>query len=106
MKCNADQCGQYVDFTEQMVMEQLMVGMADEETQRKLFTKPDITLAQAEKLVIAEEIGRLSQVDSKSVSGLSLYKQQQKEVKHSVGGKCRFCGMRAMERPGVRNPTN
>ena len=27
-----------------------------------------------------------------SVAGLSMYKQQQKEVKNSEGGKCRFCG--------------
>ena len=70
VKCMDEMCGKYVDFTEQMVMEQLMVGIADEESQRKLFTKPDITLAQAEKLVIAEEIGKLSQEDSRTVAGL------------------------------------
>ena len=32
VKCMDDLCGKYVDFTEQMVMEQLMVGMADEES--------------------------------------------------------------------------
>ena len=69
-----------------------MVGMADEESQRKLFTKPDITLAQAEKLVVAEEIGKLSQADSRSVNGLSLYKQQQKQNNAVSGKKCRFCG--------------
>ena len=43
-----------------MVLEQLTAGLADEETQRKLLMKPDISLKEAEKLVIAEETGKLS----------------------------------------------
>ena len=92
VKCGDEMCGKFVDFTDQMVLEQLMVGMVDEETQRKLFIKPNITLAQAEKLVVAEEIGKLSQEDSRTVSGLSLYKQQQKQVKAEPDKKCKFCG--------------
>ena len=67
VKCEDEMCGKMVDFTDQMVMEQLTVGLADEETQRKLFMKPEISLQEAEKLVIAEEIGKLSQEDSRSV---------------------------------------
>ena len=73
-------CGKDVDFTDQMVMEQLTVGLADEETQRKLFMKPEISLPEAEKLVIAEEIGKLSQQDSRSVQAMSNYQKQKKEV--------------------------
>ena len=81
-----------VDFTDQMVMEQLTVGLADEETQRKLFMKPEISLPEAEKLVIAEEIGKLSQVDSRSVQAVSNYQKQKQEVAGNVDKKCRFCG--------------
>ena len=66
-----------------MVLEQLITSLADEETQRKLFTKPEVTLAEAEQLVIAEEIGKLSQADSKSVSQ---YKKSRKCVKCSGWG--------------------
>ena len=54
--------------------------MADEEAQRKLFTKPDVTLAEAEKLVVAEEIGKLSQEDSRSVAGVSQYMRDKKDA--------------------------
>ena len=80
VKCEDKMCGKMVDFTDQMVMEQLTVGLADEETQRKLFTKPDATLAEAEKIVIAEEMGKLSQEESRSVSGISQYKRDKKEA--------------------------
>ena len=91
VKCEEELCGKFVDFTDQMVMEQLTVGLADEETQRKLFMKPDISLKEAEKLVIAEETGKLSQEDSRSVAALSLYQRQKKEAAGG-GKKCKFCG--------------
>ena len=40
-------CDKLVDFTDHMVMEQFTVVQADEDTQRKLFTKLDVTLAEA-----------------------------------------------------------
>ena len=92
VKCEEELCGKMVDFTDQMVMEQLTVGLADEETQRKLFMKPEISLPEAEKLVIAEEIGKLSQADSRSVQAMSNYQRQKKEVAGKVDKKCRHCG--------------
>ena len=93
VKCEDEMCGKIVDFTDQMVMEQLTVGLADEETQRKLFMKPDISLQEAEKLVIAEETGKLSQEDSRSVSVLSHYQRQKREAGGGGGGKkCNHCG--------------
>ena len=85
-------CRKMVDFTDQMVMEQLTVGLADEETQRKLFMKPEISLPEAEKLVIAEEIGKLSQADSRSVQAMSSYQKQKKEAVGSGNKKCKHCG--------------
>ena len=91
VKCEDEMCGKLVDFTDQMVMEQLTVGLADEDTQRKLFTKPDVTLAEAEKLVIAEEIGKLSQEDSRSVAGISQYKRDQRDAV-TPSKRCKWCG--------------
>ena len=91
VKCEDEMCGKMVDFTEQMVLEQLTVGLADEEAQRKLFTKPNVTLAEAEKLVVAEEIGKLSQEDSRSVAGVSQYKRDKKDA-HTPGKRCKWCG--------------
>ena len=92
VKCEEELCGKMVDFTDQMVMEQLTVGLADEETQRKLFMKPEISLPEAEKLVIAEEIGKLSQADSRSVQAMSSYQKQRKEVASTGNQKCWRCG--------------
>ena len=92
VKCEDAICGKMVDFTDQMVMEQLTVGLADEETQRKLFMKPEISLPDAEKLVIAEEIGKLSQEDSRSVHAMSNYQKQKKEAAGDGDKKCWRCG--------------
>ena len=55
-----------MDYTDAMVLQQLIYGLADEQIQRKLLAKPEMTLAEAEKLIIAEESGKWSQADSKS----------------------------------------
>ena len=88
VKCEDEMCGKMVDFTDQMVMEQLTVGLTDEETPRKLFTKPDATLAEAEKIVIAEEMGKLSQEESRSVSGIFQY-MRDKKMAATPGKRCK-----------------
>ena len=54
--------------------------------------KPEISLPEAEKLVIAEEIGKLSQADSRSVQAMSSYQKQRKEVANNGSQKCWRCG--------------
>ena len=70
-----------MDYTDAMVLQQLIYGLADEQIQRKLLAKPEMTLGEAEKLIIAEESRKWSQVDSKSdqqmAAGMSSYKSQQ-----------------------------
>ena len=90
VKCEDEMCGKFVDFTDEMVMEQLMVGLADDATQKKLFMKPGISLLEAEKLVVAEEIGKFSQEDSRSVSALSQYQRQKKGLGKLK--RCKWCG--------------
>ena len=64
-----------------MVLQQMIRGLADDEIQRKLLAKSEMTLGEAEKFVMAEESGKWSQADSRSepqiAAGLSTYKSQQ-----------------------------
>ena len=48
-------------------------------------------MAEAEKLVIGEEIGKLSQEDSRVVSGVSQYKRDMRDAA-TPNKKCKFCG--------------
>ena len=95
VKCTDDLCGKTVDYTDAMVLQQLIYGLAYEEIQRKLLAKPEMTLEVAEKFVIAEESGKWSQVDSKSdqqmAAGMSRYKSKQVQKKKS----CNRCGKEA-----------
>ena len=59
-KCPCDP-GQDVDYSEEAVLHQLLVGMYDEETQCNLLTKPSLTLAVAEKTIYDVEAAKLSQ---------------------------------------------
>ena len=70
-----------MDYTDAMVLMQMISGLADDDIQRKILGEPDKTLKEAETFVIAEESGKWSQLESKSelqmVAGLSNYKNQQ-----------------------------
>ena len=91
-KCRID-----VDYTDQMVLDNLIRGMADEEIKKKVLAMPEetCTLESVLKFVQAEEIGKLSLSDSKaieSVAGLSGYKKKQKEEGTKVFKGCHNCG--------------
>ena len=81
MQCTDANCNKVVDYTDAMVLQQMIRGLADDEIQRKLLAKTEMTLGEAEKFVMAEESGKWSQADSKSepqiAAGLSTYKSQQ-----------------------------
>ena len=49
-----------------MVLQKLIFGLADDEIQRKLLAKSEMTLEEAVKFVTAEESGKWSKLDSKS----------------------------------------
>ena len=51
----------------------------------------------AKKLVIAEEIGKLSQADSKSVSGISQYKRDQRDAA-MPNKRCKWCGEKSQSK--------
>ena len=74
--------------------------MADDEIQRKMLGKTEMTLEEAVKFVTAEESGKWSQVDSKSdqqmAAGMSGYKSQQVQQQQVQKQKqCNRCGKKA-----------
>ena len=89
-----------MDFTDRMVLQQMICGLADDEIQRKILGKPEMTLEEAEKFVIAEESGKWSQLESKSeqqmAAGISGYKSQQVQQQQVQKQKqCNRCGKKA-----------
>ena len=113
-------CKKMTDYTDQMVLDNLIRGLSDEEIKRKVLatTEQECTLDKIIRFVEAEESGKYSLSDSKlfdSVSGVSSFKKQQRELvkkedeppkgpsvhrlcgkKHPFGRcpktKCYFCG--------------
>ena len=81
MKCSDSQCNKVVDYTGAMVLQQMIRGLADEDIQRKLLAKSEMTLEEAEKFVMAEESGKWSTLESgpepQMAAGLSNYSKQQ-----------------------------
>ena len=89
IKCTDEVCTTMVDYTNAMVLQQMIRGLADEEIQRKLLAKSDLSMEDAEKFVMAEESGKWSQAESKSgqqvVAGMSRYKQEQQQQQRPCG---------------------
>ena len=87
------ECKKEVDFTDTLVLYKLVTGVADNELQKKLLTKADLTLAEVEKMAVATESAKSSQVamSGDSNSGIrSSYKQETK--KGDTPTPCRSCG--------------
>ena len=83
MECS--KCKDQADYTDQMVLDNLIRGLADEEIKRKVLAtnETDYTLAKVLRFVEAEESGKFSLSDSKmfdTVAGMSGFKRQQGEV--------------------------
>ena len=77
-------CKKMTDYTDQMVLDNLIRGLADEEIKRKVLAtaEKECTLDKIIRFVEAEESGKYSLSDSKlfdSVSGVSTFKKQQRE---------------------------
>ena len=64
--CASPTCQQPVDYTDAIVLMQMIAGLADDDIQRKILGQPDKTLKEAEKFIIAEESGKWSQLESRS----------------------------------------
>ena len=92
-------CGEKEDYTDQMVLDNLIRGLADDDIKKKVLAIPEenLTLEKVLQFVQAEEIGKLSLSDSKVlelVAWLSEYKLRQKVEgfpEQQVFKGCRFC---------------
>jgi hypothetical protein len=97
-------CNQQVDFTDQMVLDNIIRGLSDEDIKRKVLAmpEPDCTLEKVIKFIEAEESGKYSLSDTKdlaSVAGFSTYKKQQRGNERETppaspyaDKNCRNCG--------------
>ena len=105
-------CEEQTDYTDQMVLDNLIRGLAEEEIKRKVLATPETecTLAKVLRFVEAEESGKYSLLDSKlfdSESVVSTFKRQQQqggmvrqpEVNplRATPRPCNNCGMTHME---------
>lgn len=77
VKCT---CELNVDYTDQMVLHQLLVGLYDNEVQEDLLAIDNITLDKAIKLVTDREAAKRSQgtINSDSMAAVSTYKKNKK----------------------------
>ena len=97
-KCH--NCAEEVDFTEQMVLDHLIRGLADEAIQTKVLAmnEEDISLPKVVKFIESEELAKWSLSDTKAigpVSGLSSYKKTLKSASNGKLKLCRKCGENA-----------
>ena len=86
-----------MDFTEQMVLDHVIRGLADEAIQAKVLAMPevDVTLPKVIKFIESEELAKWSLSDTKAigpVSGVSSYKKLIKMNKNEMKKRCRRCG--------------
>ena len=67
MVCSADGCGRQNDYSEEMVLDQLTMGLNDDEIQRRVLgcKEENFNLDFVEKLVISQECSKTMQKDSK-----------------------------------------
>ena len=92
MPCHNRVCNEICDFSEEMVLDQLVQGLNDEEIQKKVlaFKEEDFTLSKVEKLIITEECGKATQKESKSgeiLAPLSTFRKQKNKERG-----CSNCG--------------
>ena len=70
VNCPGDNCDTRVDYSEEMVLDQLVRGLFDSEIQRKVLSckEENFNLDYVEKIIISEESSKASQKDSKSTT--------------------------------------
>ena len=88
MPCHSRVCNEICDFSEKMVLDQLVQGLNDEEIQKKVlaFKEEDFTLSKVEKLIITEECGKATQKESKTgeiLAPLSTFRKQKNKERGS-----------------------
>ena len=92
-KCTEELCDGVCDYSEEMVLDQLVQGLNDDEIQKKVLALPeaDFKLNKVEQLIISEECSKATQKDSRSGESLAqistFKKQKQAKGCHNCGEK-------------------
>ena len=104
VKCSGPECDHINNYSDEMVLDQLVNGLYDPEIQAKVLTsqEKDLTIVLVENVVKAEELSRASQRESKSdgsIAGMqgSSNNKGQKKYNDAADGrssdkKCFNCG--------------
>ena len=70
VKCTADGCDTVVDYSQEIVLDQLVRGLNDDDVQKKVLAckEADFNLDAVEKVVIAEETSKATQKESRTTN--------------------------------------
>ena len=98
VKCTSASCRATIDYSQEMVLDQLVRGLNDNEIQRKVLSckEEDFNLDTVEKVIIAEESSRATQKESEPstpgfVAPLSTFRKN-KAQQNKAQIKCTNCG--------------
>ena len=107
VKCTKEGCGQDVSYTEAVIMDQLIAGLADTEIQKDVLSHTEADTWDLEKLlkyVEGKESGLASQglMSGSGSGGVSVVKpgQRRGQEGQGQGQKCRSCGDKHPRGPG------
>ena len=107
IKCSKEGCNTVVDYSSEMVLDQLIRGLNDDDIQKKVLSsrEDDFNLTNIEKIIITEECSKTTQQESKStlpsdqISALSTYKRNKRAMatpatptQKPTEQKCSNCG--------------
>ena len=99
--CSRQGCNTRVDYSQEIVLDQLVRGLNDDEIQKKVLStkEEEFNLNSVEKIIVAEESSKATQLESKGsqsgyVAPMSTYKKIKKlnATPSQSGGKCQNCG--------------
>jgi hypothetical protein len=94
-ECKQCRCARSVSYTDQMVRDQLVFGLADSEIQQEILATRDISLDDAIIFIVGKESGKWSQkdmvYDAGSLSAVSTYKKGKRD-NFTDRKKCGHCG--------------
>ena len=102
VQCSRQGCNTNIDYSNEMVLDQLVRGLNDDDIQKKVLSCPEenFNLAAVEKIIIAEECSKATQKESKSsfpseqqLAPISTFKKSKKKpITTSSNKKCSSCG--------------
>jgi hypothetical protein len=85
-----------VNYTDDMVRDQLIFGLADSDIQQEILARREISLEDAITIVAGKESGKWSQKDMSqecdSISAISTYKQARRTAVSGEMKRCGYCG--------------